>query len=131
MKPTSVSIGWGKPAYDFLPRQEALLVAGGQLFTTGIYAHAPAKHVYTLPEGHDWKTLTGSCGLPDQRGGSVAFCISADGKEVFRSPIVEPGITHAYKIDISGVSELTLEVTNGGDGEAADWGYWFDPVLSR
>lgn len=131
MKPSEVSVGWGKPAYDFLPREEALLVAGGQLFTTGIYAHAPAKHAYTLPEGHDWKTLTGACGLPDQRGGSVAFRITADGKEVFQSPTVEPGITHTYEIDLRGVSELTLEVTNGGDGEAADWGYWFDPILSR
>ena len=83
IEPTEVKVGWGQPVYDYLPRGEALLTSGTRLFTTGIYAHAPARHAYELPEGHGWKKLSGFCGLPNQRGGSVAFRIIVDGKEVF------------------------------------------------
>lgn len=131
VKPSEVSVGWGKPVYDFLPRPETLLVSSGRLHVTGIYAHAPARHVYDFPEGHDWKTLKGFCGLPDQRGGSVVFRILADGKQVFASPKVEPGKSHFYEIDLTGVGRLELTVGNAGDDNAVDWGYWLDPVLTR
>lgn len=131
IEPTEVKVGWGQPVYDYLPRGEVLLTSGTRLFTTGIYAHAPARHAYELPEGHGWKKLSGFCGLPNQRGGSVAFRIIIDGKEVFASPVLEGGQSEHFEVDLSEAGKVELIVDNGGDDNAVDWGYWFDPILSR
>ncbi len=131
VEPTEVKVGWGQPVYDYLPRDEVLLTSGTRLFTTGIYAHAPARHAYELPEGHGWKKLSGFCGLPNQRGGSVAFRIVVDGKEVFASPVLEGGQSEHFEVDLSEAGKVELIVDNGGDDNAVDWGYWFDPILSR
>ncbi len=101
------------------------------MFPNGIFAHAEARHVYHFPENSNWKTLTGKCGLPTQRGGSVVFVIKTDGKEVFRSPTTEPGKTHTYDIDLSGVKKLELLTEDGGDGKAVDWGLWLAPMIGR
>jgi hypothetical protein len=130
--PAEAAVGWQKPAYDHLPREGSpLLVSGGELFPTGIYAHAEARHIYQFPEDSTWKTLTGKCGLPTQRGGSVVFVIKTDGKEVFRSPTTEPGPTHPYDIDLSGVKQLELLTEDGGDGKGVDWGLWLAPMIGR
>lgn len=131
VEPTEVKVGWGQPVYDYLPRDEVLLTSGTRLFTTGIYAHAPARHAYELPEGHGWKKLSGFCGLPNQRGGSVAFRIVVDGKEVFASPVLEGGQSEHFEVGLSEAGKVELIVDNGGDDNAVDWGYWFDPILSR
>lgn len=131
VEPTEVKVGWGQPVYDYLPRDEVLLTSGTRLFTTGIYAHAPARHAYELPEGHGWKKFSGFCGLPNQRGGSVAFRIVVDGKEVFASPVLEGGQSEHFEVGLSEAGKVELIVDNGGDDNAVDWGYWFDPILSR
>lgn len=128
LAPEEVSVGWGKPAYDHLPRRDALLLAGGELFETGIYAHAPATHVYAL-DGR-WKRLTGACGLPSG-GGSVVFVVNADGKEVFRSKRIEGGRIERFSIDLTGIRRLELRTEDGGDGNGADWGLWLGAELGR
>lgn len=128
--PVSSQVGWHRPAYDHIPRETPLLVSGGELFETGIYAHADSRHVYSL-EGGDWKSLEGKCGLPNQRGGSVVFVIRADGRERFRSKKIEPGRTVPFRIGLNGVSKLELVTEDAGDGKAVDWGFWFAPTLKR
>lgn len=127
LEPIEARVGWLQPAYDHLPRPESLIVAGGRVFDTGIYAHAPAVHRYRL--GGVWTRLTGECGLPDG-GGSVVFVIRADGREVFRSKVVGPGRPADFDIDLRGVDELELLTEDAGDGKAADWGVWLAPLLS-
>lgn len=129
LAPTEVSVGWGRPAYDHLPRRDALLLAGGELFETGIYAHAQARHVYDL-KGGEWRTLQGACGLP-AGGGSVVFVVIADGREVFRSNRLEGGRIARFEIDLSGVERLELRTEDGGDGKASDWGLWLGVELGR
>jgi len=130
--PEEATVGWQNPAYDHLPRSgEPVIISGGELFETGIYAHADARHVYKFPDGSNWKHLTGKCGLPNQRGGSVVFVINADGKEIYRSPKTEPGVTHRFEIDLNGVKELKLITEDGGDGNAVDWGLWLAPTIFR
>lgn len=129
LAPAEVSVGWGEPAYDHLPRRDALLLAGGELFETGIYAHAEARHVYDL-KGGEWKTLKGACGLP-AGGGSVVFVVIADGREVFRSSRLEGGRIERFEVDLSGVERLELRTEDGGDGKAADWGLWLGVELGR
>ncbi|WP_404307022.1 NPCBM/NEW2 domain-containing protein [Neorhodopirellula lusitana] len=36
-----------------------------------------------------------------------------------------------FDIDISNVKELSLIVTDGGNGSGSDWGVWIEPTLSR
>lgn len=126
--PEEARVGWGRPAYDHLPRPDALLIAGGELFDTGIYAHAPALHRYDLSGG--WKRLTGTCGLP-QGGGSVVFVIRADGKELLRTKTIRGGGTQSFSLDIAGARELELITEDAGDGRNSDWGCWFHPELTR
>ena len=122
-------VGWLEPAYDHLPRPEAVIESAGRLYESGIYAHAPALHRYDL--GGKWRRLGGACGLPTQAGGSVVFVIKADGREVFQSPPVSPGRTESYDIDLTGVMTLELITADAGDGNGADWGVWLAPNLSR
>ena len=123
-----VRVGWGRPCYDFLPGDDPLLAAGGQLFATGIYAHAPARHRYELAGG--WRRLTGTCGLPNGRG-SVDFIIRADGREVFRSGKLEDGRTKTFAVELIGVQTLELITDEAGDGNGSDWGLWLGAELTR
>ena len=127
--PAEAKVGWLNPAYDHLPRRDALLVSAGRVFERGIYAHAASTHRYDL--GGRWERLSGSCGLPTQPGGSVVFVIRADGREIFRSQKLGPDRLEPFDLDISGVRQLTLETEDGGDGKSADWGTWFEPQLTR
>jgi len=127
--PAEATVGWLKPAYDHLPRPEAVIEAGGRMYERGIYAHAPARHRYDL--GGTWRRLRGECGLPTQSGGSVVFVIKADGREAFRSAKLVPGRTVAYDVDVAGVKVLELVTEDGGDGNGADWGVWLAPELTR
>jgi hypothetical protein len=128
-RPTEARVGWLKPAYDHLPRLEAVIESGGRFYETGIYAHAPAMHRYDL--AGRWKRLRGECGLPTQRGGSVVFVIKADGRELFRSPTLNPGKTVSFDIDVAGAQTLELVTEDAGDGNGADWAVWLGPKLSR
>ena len=129
--PEEATVGWLHPAYDYVPRPGApYFLSAGEIFKTGIYAHAPARHHYNL-EGAGWKKLTGKCGLPVQRGGSVTFHIKLDGKEVFRTPKTVPGKSQSYSIDLQGAKSLELVTADSGDGNGADWGLWLAPTLHR
>ncbi|MBT6919068.1 MAG: glycosyl hydrolase family 98 [Planctomycetaceae bacterium] len=128
-EPERAAVGWLRPTFDNLPRQNPWLESAGKLFETGIYAHAPSEYHYVLDKA--WQRLRGECGLPSQRIGSVVFVIYTDGREVFRSPVVRPGKTESYDIDLTGVSEIILATEDAGDGKAGDWGVWLGPELSR
>ena len=128
-EPTRAVVGWLEPTYDNLPRKDPFLESAGKLFESGIYAHAPSEHQYSLDGA--WRQLSGECGLPSQAGGTVVFVIYADDKEIFRSPIVRTGKTETYAVDLTGVKELVLATDDAGDGKAADWGLWLAPVLTR
>jgi hypothetical protein len=129
MEPTEATVGWLQPAYDHLPRPEAVIESAGRIFESGIYAHAPARHRYAL--GRRWRRLEGGCGLPTGSGGSVEFAIRTDGREVFRSRRLGAGTMETFDVDLTGVDELELVTTDAGDGKAADWGVWLEPVLRR
>jgi len=128
-KTASAKVGWGRPVYNRLP-EPGLFSCASQLFSRGIYAHAPASHVWDL--GGKWKTFTASAGIPDGRdGGSCVFVVKADGKEISRSKRTEGGQLVTLKLPVDGVKQLELVVEDGGDGNGSDWGCWFDPELTR
>ena len=130
LQPREARVGWLKPAYDHLPRADPLLRIGERVFSTGLYAHAPALHRYDLTEA-GWARLQGSCGLASSRGGSVVFVMRGDGRELYRSPRITSGMVADFNIDLRGVASLELLTEDAGDGNAADWAVWGDPLLYR
>ncbi len=131
--PMQAKVGWWKPTYDNLPRPNALLISGGELFDTGIFAHAPSIYRYDLTGG-GWKHLTGKCGLPCQTPfteGSVIFVIRADGKEMLRTKKFTSNRTSSFDINLTGVRELELITEDAGDGNSNDWGLWLGAELTR
>lgn len=130
-KPSEAKVGWLRPTYNRLPSEgnSPLLAAGGKYYARGIFAHAPARHVYDL--GGKWKRLTGIAGAPEGKDPSVVFVIAGDGKELWRSKMIRQGQTVPFGVDVQGVTTLELRVEDGGNGNGNDWAAWFDPELTR
>jgi hypothetical protein len=126
----TAKVGYGRPVFNRLPEDGLLFSCASRLFARGIYAHAPANHVWDL--GGKWKTFTAHAGLPDGRdGGSCVFVVKADGQELSRSKPVEPGELVDLKLPVAGVKQLELVVEDAGDGNGSDWGCWFNPEVLR
>ena len=123
------SVGYGKPMVNRLPGDNALLMNASRLYARGLYAHAPARHVWDL--GGKWGRLQGTAGVADGQGGSVVFRVLADGRELWHSRMVKEGDSVAFDVPVKDAKDLELIVTDGGDGNRADWGLWLDPVLTR
>lgn len=128
-KASAAKVGWGRPAYNYLPEPPFLLEAGGEIFATGIYGHAPANHRYDL--GGKWKRFQGKSGMAAGKRGSVQFEVKGDGRTLWKSRVIKGGGMAAYSVDVSGVKSLELIVDPTNDGTGSDWGLWLDPVLKR
>jgi hypothetical protein len=122
-------VGWLRPAVNRLPNQTVALFVGDQLFSRGIYAHAPSTYSYRL--GGKWTKLKGLAGLAAGNDGSVVFVIQGDGKELWRSNKIQGARLAEYQVDVSEVQQLTLIVEDAGDGTGSDWGVWVEPQLTR
>ncbi|WP_459555563.1 NPCBM/NEW2 domain-containing protein [Lacunimicrobium album] len=126
-KPNTVEVGWMRGTFDRLPDNSVLLESAGQIFERGLYAHAPARHVYSL--GGKWKSLTGKAGIADGHTGSAQFIVKGDNKTLWQSDVVKAGQLVEFQVDLSGVQELELSVGPTPDGTRDDWGLWLAPEL--
>lgn len=129
LKADSVQVGWGRPAFDRVPGQSPVLESAGEIFETGIYAHAPARHVYRVDK--KWKQLTGKAGLAAGHGGTVEFEITGDGKRLWKSRVLKAGMLSEFNVKLDGVEKLELLTHPTGDGPGSDWGLWLEPILSK
>jgi hypothetical protein len=129
LKPESSEVGWGRTAFDRVPGQSPLLESAGEIFETGIYAHASARHVYRVDK--KWKQLTGKVGLAAGHGGTVEFEITGDGKRLWKSRVLKAGTLAEFNVEIEGVVKLELLTHPTDDGPASDWGLWLEPTLSK
>ncbi|MCM2371210.1 NPCBM/NEW2 domain-containing protein [Aporhodopirellula aestuarii] len=129
IKPTSERVGWLRPVYDAVPEKAKLLSLGGEYFAQGIYAHAPAKHVYAIQR--QWNRLVGRCGVQDGHGGNVVFQIIGDDRLRWSSRVIGAGQGGRFDLDISDITTLSLVVSDSGDGNGGDWGVWIEPTLTR
>jgi hypothetical protein len=111
------------------PEGNPLPIAGSRLLTRGLYAHAPARHVWDL--GGKWARLAGTAGLADGHAGSVVFTIIADGRELWHSKLIKEGGAESYDVSVKDAQQLELIVSDGGDGNRSDWGLWLEPTLTR
>ncbi len=123
------AVGYGRPISNRLPYDDPLLLAGGRLFARGIYAHAPAHHVWAL--AGKWDRLTGLAALAEGHDGSIELSIVADGNELWRSPRLRSGQTAPFEVSVKDAIRLEFRVSNAGDGNSSDWGLWLEPTLTR
>ncbi|MEZ4569727.1 MAG: NPCBM/NEW2 domain-containing protein [Thermomicrobiales bacterium] len=123
--------GWGPVERDLANGEQgsgdgAPLTIGGTSFAKGLGAHAVSSVVVSL-DG-TCSTFAAMVGIDGEVGnrGSVAFQIYGDGTLLYSSPVQNGGdAPHPITVDIDGVTELRLAVTNGGDNieyDHADWG---------
>ena len=131
--PSSATVGWLQPSYDRLPTDGdtsvQLFQVGAQYFAHGIYAHAPARHVYNL--AGKWLRFSGVAGVQSGKSGRVGFTIRADDKEIWKSQPLEGSKSASFDLDVRGVKTLELLTDDGGNGGNSDWGLWLDPKLTR
>lgn len=128
-KPTTAKVGWGEPVFNRVPEEAILLDSGGQVFESGIYAHAPASHTYQL-DGK-WQTLSGKVGLASGHNGAVQFEIKGDGKSLWKSPVVHSEKNVEFDVKLKRVQQIELLTDPTEDGPGADWALWLEPTLKR
>ena len=107
------------------------LMLSGLFYDKGLYAHSPARYVFTV--GQKWKTFSATIGLRDgaQTQGSAIFIVRGDGRELFRSRILRVGQQARLNVEITQVNELELQ-TQGGEGHPHNsWAIWVEPKLQR
>jgi len=114
------------------------IIIGGVFFERGLGTHAIGTFVYDLTGG-DYATFDCYVGMGDEKdagatgaedscggGGTGDFIFSLDGVEVEATetlPGMADGVNvapHRVNIDVSGASELTVVMGDGGDGNGCD-----------
>lgn len=128
-KPTSSKVGYHSPTFDRIPGDGRLLEAGGEIYATGIYAHAPARHEYDL--GGKWQKFRGRVAMAAGNDGSVQFELRGDGRELWKSKVIKADQSATFDVDVKDVKQLELIVSPTEDGTRADWGLWIEPELVR
>jgi N-acetylneuraminic acid mutarotase len=130
------SNGWGPIEQDRSNGEKALgdgrtLTIGGQTYPKGLGMNANGAVTYAL--GQRCRSFTASVGVDDEVGnrGSVVFQVYTDGTLVADSGVLR-GADSAkpLNVDVTGVNELRLVVTNAGDGISYDHADWGDAKVS-
>lgn len=117
--------------YPSLPTQKdksvysSSLNINGQQYSKGIGTHASSETIYDL-DGQ-FVIFRADIGVDGEVGnyGSVVFQVFGDGVKLYDSGVVTGGAAaRKISVDITGVNQLSLVVTDAGDGinnDHADW----------
>jgi hypothetical protein len=103
----------------------------GRRFARGVGVQADSELIYRL--GGAYEHLFGRVGIDDGAGdaGSVVFSVYADGNKVFDSDTMTGSdAAKNVNLDVRGVSELKLVVTDAGDGKELDYANWAELRLA-
>ncbi len=120
--------GFGQPSADKSVDGHALTL-NGQTYAHGFGTHSPGLLVINLGGGS--KRFLATVGIDDEVGngkGSAEFQVLGDGhKALWKSGILRQGQpAKAVDVDLTGVQQLMLRVTTGGDGYEFDHADWAD-----
>ncbi|UQN09755.1 NPCBM/NEW2 domain-containing protein [Deinococcus sp. QL22] len=134
---TSATNAWGPIEQDRSNAEQAAgdgrpLTIGGQVFAKGLGVHAASEVSYTL--GGMCNTFTASVGIDDEVGdrGSVVFQVwNGTATKLYDSGTVR-GTDPAkpVSVNVAGVQNLRLVVTDGSDGISYDHGDWANAKVS-
>ncbi len=96
-------------------------------FKGGLLVHSHSEVTYFLNQSFTSFETTIVLGYQ----ASVTFEIHGDGKRLFDSgKVTNKSESRDVQVDVSGVRELKLVVTEGGNGWGGDWVLWANPTLS-
>ncbi len=103
---------------------------GNRQFERGLYCHASSQIMVRLPmPGGTFQSVVGVDSNEQTSGGrgSVVFSVHAQGRELFRSPILREGMAPLpVKVDLQSVTQFVLQVEDAGDGISCDQADWAD-----
>jgi hypothetical protein len=124
---------WGALGLDKSVEGNPLSV-GGKSHAQGLGTHANSKLVYNL-DGH-YERFDVLIGVDDEMRSfgksSVIFKVLGDDQELFASGVMRNDTPpRRVSIPVSGVGELSLVVTDAGDGISGDHADWIEPTLSQ
>ena len=123
--------GWGAAQANRSVVSNALSI-GGEAFGHGVGTHAPSRAVVRLDERPT--RFQARVGLNDtgrREPGTVEFVVLGDDTPLFRSGLMKGG-DPARPVDllITGVTAVTLQVTDGGDHNYSDHAVWAEAVFT-
>jgi len=121
---TKMRQGWGKPQINRSIREKPLTV-GGTVFDKGVGTHAHSSLWIDLAGGSE--RFLASVGVDDAAGepASVVFKIYGDGRKLFDSGTMKSNeAAKSVDLDVKGVKNLLLVVTDAGNGITCDHGNW-------
>jgi alpha-galactosidase len=120
-----MTVGYGRVQRNLSLDGKPLSI-GGRKYARGVGTHAPSVLKVRLQGGA--ARFRAEVGVDDEVGarrGSVEFIVAADGRERWRSGLVEGGQRpKAVNVDLRGAQEVVLRVTEGGDGGGYDHADW-------
>ncbi|MFD0404364.1 NPCBM/NEW2 domain-containing protein [Kitasatospora sp. NPDC127116] len=133
---SSAGNGWGPVERDQSNGETAAgdghpLTIGTTTYAKGLGVHAPSAVSYYL--GGTCTNLSTDVGVDAESGirGSVVFQILADGVKVADSGTLTGTKAAVHlSVPLTGANELTLQVTDAGDGNTSDHADWAAPVLT-
>ena len=128
----SATNGWGPVELDRSNGESAggdgrTITLNGVTYAKGLGVHAYSKVDYHL--GGVVERFQSDIGLDDETCayGSVVFQVWADGTNLYTSGVMtSTTATETINLDISGSHQLSLVVTDAGDGKTCDHGDWAD-----
>ena len=106
------------------------ITINGAYFPLGLGVHAPAEITYQIDGAYT--SFESYVGIDDEvdpcNNASVRFEVYTDGSLAYQSPIRRAtDDTLFVQVDLTGVNEVRLVVTDAGDGDACDHADWGDP----
>lgn len=126
-----VSNGYGPAEKDRSNGEDAegdgaRLSLGGTIYERGVGVHAASE--ITVALDGKYERFVSDVGIDDEITVDLAtavFRVLVDDKQVFESPVMRRASAPVtVSVPVLGAQKLTLVVTDGGDGFAADHGDW-------
>lgn len=108
------------------------ITLGGVVYAKGLGVHPYSEVTYNLYGRY--RSFISDVGVDDETGnaGSVRFFVIADGVTIYDSLKMEGASpTQTINVNVAGVQQLKLRVTDAGDGDSSDHADWADARLVR
>ncbi len=129
---TKIRQGWGKAGTNQSVEGKPLSI-GGRKFESGVGTHAASLLSIDLQKTA--ARFSAFVGIDDESAdpkASVEFIVYGDGIILWQSGVMKAGdAAKEVNVALNGVQNLTLRVTDGGDGNAFDHADWADAKIEH